>query len=446
MSVSLPSLVMLPRGSFAASGTWCLDDDDEQQVKSYMLSNNRIPKKHVIQLLKNTQPAVTPSEQSLPTIPICDECKQIVQQIHDDLNDTKKLNRLKLLLKITCEYFLPQFKIERDPELACKTLKLCSSMESLDVPAHLYLNVLHSAQKMLQLSSDESSRNVICDECQFAINEFRTIVTDPAVQKQVAAELKKICMVVRTIQPECESAIDSYVPLIFDDISEYMKNPLSVCQSIKFCSTSSLWISQRLSFDGLGEQVALKLLELIVFRVRTFLSFKQPVPSTVEEIGRQTTAKSTPVGCLFCEFVLPAALQYLERNEKLLDMTSKTFITGCNALPEASKRACVDFMTIYLKPFLKMSYASIDADKLCHAMQMCTGAQSKFNIRHCNTAAQYVPVGLFQPLFRLQKATWCNVVVGTLRNVACLMSPLYSNKILSVNKRTGLDVSNMFLA
>ncbi|CDW61119.1 Protein SPP-10, isoform b [Trichuris trichiura] len=113
-----------------------------------------------------------------------------------------------------------------------------------DLISRLLFLVLKTVNFEIKLVQKKvKSVDVICEECVFMVDEMTTILSDPTYQKDIQGAIKNLCRMIPQIRSECENAIDSYTPAIFENLLDYLderKNTNSTCPFENIKTSSGL--------------------------------------------------------------------------------------------------------------------------------------------------------------------------------------------------------------
>ncbi|VDD93826.1 unnamed protein product [Enterobius vermicularis] len=185
--------------------------------KQYMLKTNKTPKSP---LSSNSA--------------VCDECKMLVARFDKALEDPEKVTELKAILRMLChetsyveeckvfvgrlDYFIEHIKpYLKNPEEACKHLRMCSNkkIETFHRVSLAYMDRFRDYNSM--------KSSLLCEECEFAATELKTVVEDERSQKKVKTFLShEVCSRLRRYQGSCDLMLDEFLPTLFEEMGKML--------------------------------------------------------------------------------------------------------------------------------------------------------------------------------------------------------------------------------
>uniref|UniRef100_A0A0K0CXK8 Saposin B-type domain-containing protein n=1 Tax=Angiostrongylus cantonensis TaxID=6313 RepID=A0A0K0CXK8_ANGCA len=138
----------------------------------------------------------------------CDECQSLVRRINEAAKDPEKLDELKMVLRV-----------------------LCHETSYVD-ECRMFVSKLDVIVKKLE----PYLKDLVCDECQFAARELKTIVEDKDKQKEIHDFLSQnICIHLGSYRGMCDTLIEQFLPELFQELDSLLQNPRQVCSDAGFC-------------------------------------------------------------------------------------------------------------------------------------------------------------------------------------------------------------------
>ncbi|KAI1697591.1 saposin-like type b, region 1 domain-containing protein [Ditylenchus destructor] len=212
----------------------------------------------------------TPKKNAVMFSSACTECQSIVKRIGDIIQDPTKIEELKMLLQLLCketsykdecllfvdnidkflEKLLPHL---HDPRAICHKLHICGDkkLEQFRRVGMFYASEYDSLV--------DGTRDVVCEECQFAARELRQLVEDPRTQAEVKHFLSvNVCAELGEYRGACDMLLDSFMPDFWAEIENVLRNPKQFCETLKLCYSPK---------DGEQKFFARKISKYLVYQV-----------------------------------------------------------------------------------------------------------------------------------------------------------------------------------
>jgi hypothetical protein len=348
----------------------CHGKISSQSDRQTMLETNQIPRR-------------LPEPVAPRSMDFCADCKTMVTDLKNALNDPTKMTELQNRLKALCEYTgghaeacriivdnLPYAARElmpylNEPEKVCEKLKLCN-VDDTTAAMHklLLLFVRQQFDEIAPGTLTAASNDLVCDECQFAISTIKSYFTSQEMKDKVKAYLTSLCQRLGESQTECENLMSQYLPILFQEIEAYLNDPHGVCVEAGLCKNgldfllvrgSPLFRPNRLSKIELLKKKALKR----VTALKSMLTLLK-------------TKAGFSVGCTVCEASFRTVVRLLESDTKALNQTV-TLVenTICGLFPDEVKVQCDDFLEIYGVPSVIVALDQINPEKICTELTAC---------------------------------------------------------------------------
>ncbi|KAE9417120.1 hypothetical protein Angca_000691 [Angiostrongylus cantonensis] len=176
----------------------------------------------------------------------CDECQSLVRRINEAAKDPEKLDELKMVLRVLCHetsyvdecrMFVSKLdvivkKLEpylNDTHKVCRAIHMCSNSR---LDAFHRIGLLYAKRAV----NEVDGLDLVCDECQFAARELKTIVEDKDKQKEIHDFLSQnICIHLGSYRGMCDTLIEQFLPELFQELDSLLQNPRQVCSDAGFC-------------------------------------------------------------------------------------------------------------------------------------------------------------------------------------------------------------------
>jgi saposin len=339
---------------------------------SYMLETNRIP-------TSRSRPSSTQSRTQLSALDTCDECKFIVEKIDDIVKNPAKLEELKNMLNLFCDTLGSKAEdcktivnnIEHiiedvgpmleNPTQLCQTLHLCGTGRMAKINRFI---ILLFKKKLHLLESRTASNDLLCDECEFAVTEVKELVAQKDIQEEIKSFAHQICSYLGSeMSQECDNLVDDYLPTLFQELEDLLKDPKAVCVEIGLCTTASrpLIVNSVPLFSSLGAVSSTSL------RQHTHLN------SFLHLLKSLQTRRGVKATCFFCRFGMTSILQSLRPRAVQTRIANTLERLLCDRLlPREFKAGCSDFSRHYMETFVNMTLSTFDSRTVCHDTGLCT--------------------------------------------------------------------------
>lgn len=359
----------------------------QNTAKELMLQSNRVPKGPA-----DSQQSGAGHENSV-LVPddTCEDCKVFVQRLKEALRDPIAMVAVQTETKSWCNFLgthsaechrvvesLPKVlqrvrPLLEEPALACDLLRICGTSEVAPIHKLFLLLLKHAFSK----AGASVLGDVECHECVFVIGEFKKIVDNQGTQ--IKGFLKGLCKKVSSLEGECESLLDQYLPILLKELDSILSQPKDVCSSLSLCSSkeasaSGFHLLRQRGISSLKTKPGMKQLYMmkhIFSRLQTSMGFN--------------------VSCLVCEASLDVLLGTLENsNETLWSMAGGLRSEVCGLFPTADQNPCNDFMGIYLEPVIVLTLEQLSGMGICQAIQVCTNSETNSRLgTSANELASY---------------------------------------------------------
>ncbi|CDW52850.1 DUF3588 domain containing protein [Trichuris trichiura] len=235
-----------------------------------------------------------------------------------------------------------------DPEKVCMQVHFCGPNQP-DLISRLLFFVLKTVNFEIKVVQEEvKSVDVIWDECVFMVDEMTTILRDPTYQKDIQGAIKNLCRMIPQIRSECENAIDSYTPAIFENLLDYLANPTPFCQKVGMCKgviAAFVPMTDLLPAKGYGVQ----------------MDERKNTNSTCP-FENIKTSSGLPAGCVFCKYGLSEIVDLMS-TDTALSAIEGNVLGVCSIFPADWSDQCTDFMLMYFIATMKTVLANFDAKR-----------------------------------------------------------------------------------
>lgn len=349
-----------------------VDKRNHVKNKDYLTKTNRVPKEQAL------LPQEESSEEMEATwLDTCDECKNVVQQIDTYLQDETKIQELKNMLSLVCDVLPGSEKDEckslvsnldfvihelqpllKNPTAFCQTIHLCGARGRKSYFSKLGLMALK-----YRLFKGTLRNDALCDECKFAITELKAVWDQKSIQDEAKQLLDGLCSQLGSYKATCDSLVNTYFPLIVQEIDRLLSDPANACSEIGLCSSKL--------FSARGHSlVPSRRGKVTLHRDR-----HSEIMNFLRRGGRIQTKDGTSTGCSVCVYSVGVILETLKLDPALLQSWASGIENICSAFPAQNwQPGCQDFLSIYLEPVLRVTVDSISAKQVCSFFKACTSS------------------------------------------------------------------------
>lgn len=265
----------------------------------------------------------TPKDRVEQSNTVCDDCKVVVGMLDTALHDAEKLEEIKGVLKMLCDYLAGDEvqecknmidnldalinRIEpflRDPERACEAMGMCGS-QSRYVPRKVRVLTLYARHMLTRERND-----VLCDECQFVMNELKALMQDKETQSEAKQALDYLCNEILSgaTAQKCQQIVDQYFSVLWDELEALLSDTHQICVDLEMCQT-------RRQPTGLRGTPLIRLLPAMR---RSIVHGRLPqrqtprLDSTTRFLRRIQTQSGLNAGCVLCKIGLTGIIDYLK--------------------------------------------------------------------------------------------------------------------------------------
>ena len=202
-----------------------------------------------------TAPASSPSFRGVP----CPMCRLAVNNVKLQLEDPENQAAVLAKARAVCAAMPPEvspqcndfvsanapkvFAIadDIDPNKLCDIVGACppnglGEEEATTTPTSISALVREEARQQKELSPSVSDPSSTCDTCKALLAQAAAAVNDPATQRQVLAYAAKLCGSLRTMADACVSDVQSYGPVAFETVQQYLTP--DTCATVGLCPSS----------------------------------------------------------------------------------------------------------------------------------------------------------------------------------------------------------------
>lgn len=397
--------------------------ETSEEDKDFMLQNNRVPK----------EPSGRREEMAFQAgLDGCIECKSLVEKLKEAVSNPQVMDTVEEELKTLCSFVgnyadecrrtvdnLPVIlhKIQpllQNPTLFCELLHLCGNTKLASTNRLLFLlfkRVFVNTQKA-------GVGDLVCEECTFVVAEVKNVLDDKSTQDQVTSYLRSLCKRLSSLESECDALVEQYVPILFQELDNYLKDPKQACEQLGLCHTKQFLV------DGLRMFRA----EKVHARHGHNRRRTGQLEMTKTAFSRLQTSKGFGASCLMCETSVNALLVVLkDTNQTMGSMAKGLQKQVCRMFPHSQQEACNDFLGTYLKPILVLVLNQASGKEICGALHVCSDYERRSwaeaspvdrmtaTCEACEVVTEFLKYELRQP--SLQKE-----LVGNLEKV-CMMMP-----------------------
>jgi saposin len=348
--------------------------------KHYLLKHNRIPKERVVD--------EGPPEASL--FDACAECKTLVQEIDTIIDDQSKIEEMKMILNLVCDALPSEYKDEcknlvqnldvlihklrpllKDPQAFCTEIHLCGG--GMGSGAAQVLLGLAKLQINRLTTGSRQRGGALCDECKFAVTELETLLKQKTIQDELKVMLEQLCNYLGNYKDECVTLIDTYFPMLIQELLALLGSPEQVCAELGLCNTRTLTVH------------ALQLFPPSKGRVTLHRSRESHLLRFFRRMGRIQTRMGKNTGCTICLYSVDALLETVKNDPQILESWAAGLENVCKVFPTELQPGCDDFLGIYLEPALRVTVDSVTSREVCDMVHACSATKFEAAILHHQT-------------------------------------------------------------
>uniref|UniRef100_A0A0R3RYL9 Saposin B-type domain-containing protein n=1 Tax=Elaeophora elaphi TaxID=1147741 RepID=A0A0R3RYL9_9BILA len=201
--------------------------------KEFILKENRTPKEILISQANSFNGT-------------CSECKMLISRFAEAIKNPEKIAELKDLLRILChetpyedecrvmvnqlDHFIEKLEpYLKNPEKICQHFRLCSNRK---IEYFHRINMLYAGKNV----DEESARDLICEECQFAAQELKRSIEDEKTQQRLKQFIsEEICSQLGSLRGKCDLLLEEFMPELMEELDNLLQNTKAFCADIGLC-------------------------------------------------------------------------------------------------------------------------------------------------------------------------------------------------------------------
>jgi len=325
----------------------------------------------------------TPKQAVAPYNNACDECKLIVTRFNEAAKDPSKMDELKNLLTMLCDTtsYARECKLLvsrldlivkelepylRDPANVCKRLHFCGSDRTQKIQR---LGLIFVKQYLNRM---EGTNDIMCDECQFAVAELKSIVETRSSQQEIKDLIHQVCGYLGQYRGTCDELAEQFLPELFEALEQFLQNSKQVCVDLGLCNAREVIVNgQPLHSADMTNARSPQLPK--TYRLKSFVNM----------LNNLQTKNGIYMSCWECEFVAAAMLTEMGTDTICNTISNDLRPIACDdVLPTAYKVGCEDFLTLYLPTVYKMTISQLNSTFLCKdVMKVCDAQKTRTNKR-----------------------------------------------------------------
>lgn len=299
--------------------------------------------------------------------PVCDECQEVVNRFNKASKDHTKMTLMKEVLSGLChqtgyeeECKMLVAKLDiivaklssylENSQAVCTQFNMCSNSR---IDRFRRIGLLFAKQFLNKI---DGSKDLICEECQFASHELLEVFDDHDTQAQIHDFMsEKVCAHLGEYSGTCDTVVKDVLPNLFQEFHNMLSNGKQFCADLKLCTLQQVNLPRLTANEMKNKIMGPKHVQNLL---KTFQNLKTPEPHNLA------------MSCMECQILADIALDEL-KTANMIDVLSKV-LKGvlCTLLPE--EFGCGDFVDTYGNTVVYMTVQQFDSESLCEALQMCT--------------------------------------------------------------------------
>jgi len=225
------------------------------------------------------------------------------------------------------------------------------------------------------------NNDMVCEECIFAMTELKSLLQDKGIQDQVKLFLRGICGKLGSMAQECDTMLDQFLPVVFQEINALLDNPRQVCTDAGLCQgeAGSLIASLMIRLArARGYQPHAQARERMSVHTAHTVESGVELPTLELMLLKSRTAKGAfSAGCTICETMMRKVKAFLMNDSPGQVAVIATVKKLCDKMPTEVKVQCVDFLNIYGQAALIVMIDQMSPHKICQKLGSCDARESK---------------------------------------------------------------------
>uniref|UniRef100_A0A1I7WLW9 Saposin B-type domain-containing protein n=1 Tax=Heterorhabditis bacteriophora TaxID=37862 RepID=A0A1I7WLW9_HETBA len=305
----------------------------------------------------------------------CEECESLVKRFNEAAKDPAKMAELKTLLNILCHEtsYVDECRIfvSKLDVIIKKLEPYILSIHFIFHPNYAFhrIGLLFAKRAMNKLDGMVSGythfaavfkllllfififKDLVCDECQFAASELKTLVEDSTKQAAIREFFSQnLCKHMSSYQGMCDMLLEQFLPELFQELDALLQDPKKACIDVGFCGRI-----------GPGRQLTKDHIVNLTHSVGTFSNTGKTL---------YTRAGHILMTCLECKIMVDEGLEQLISNRKLISKNIQELFC-LHILPTTFTDSCNDFISLYMPTVLYMTFEQFSSPGVCKYLHTC---------------------------------------------------------------------------
>lgn len=335
------------------------------------------PHKHAMIKENKTPKEAAPAEFNSA----CDECKLILTRFNEACKDPAKMAELKMLLNMACEEtsYARECKmlVSRldiivkelgpylsDPEAVCKKFHMCGNARLEKIHR---LALVYAKKYMNQV---DGLQDIMCEECQFAVAELKSVVEDKGSQAEIKAYIHNyICKYMGQYEGTCDELVEQFLPEFFEELEQFLQNSKQVCTDLGLCTGVNIFVNGQPVHPADNSRADNSVNRAPrTYRLKSFYRM----------LNSLQTKRGIHMTCFECDAALAVIIGALKGDTVLGLIGTDVQKLACDEiLPQPYQDGCNDFLTLYLPVVLKLTANQLDPNSICAMLHMCDQTKSR---------------------------------------------------------------------
>jgi len=206
------------------------------------------------------------------------------------------------------------------------------------------------------LNKIDGSKDLICEECQFAAHELLEVFDDHDTQAQIHDFMSEnVCAHLEQYSETCNTVMKDFLPNLFQEFHNMLSNGKQFCADLRLCTPQQVNLPRLTANEMKSKIMGPKHVQNLL---KTFQNLKTPEPHNLA------------MSCSECQILADIALDELKTANMIGFLSNVLNGVLCGLLPK--EFGCVDFVNTYGTTVVYMTVQQVDSESLCESLKMCT--------------------------------------------------------------------------
>jgi len=215
------------------------------------------------------------------------------------------------------------------------------------------------------LNRIQGVNDLMCEECQFAVAELKTLVEERGTQTEIRDYIRNyVCKHMGQYQGMCDELVDQFLPELFQELDQFLQNSKQVCTDMGLCTGQNVLVNGQ-SLHPADNTNARNVPK--TYRLKSFWRM----------LNNLQTKSGMSMPCIECDGAVAVILTALHLDTVRKGLTADLQGLACDdILPTDFQAGCNDFFSLYLETVYTLTVNQFTAPQICTMLHMCDPSKS----------------------------------------------------------------------